>query len=412
MKVKLLIAINLLPMLWLGTGCVPARDFDGQLRPIIGPHLLSIAWWQSRAAVEEARQIFTRGEEVSGEAALVVEYFSLVGQAKALKSEIKIASGGDGQAGLAALEAELREAEGRRAAMVKAVEKIIKKQIREALAEQGIFHPLDRYIGLKISFPPMNLKLAEPPYLLVVSPRDRIARIKEVHLKPDTSLEDIENIEAGVDGLGVSSLAVRLGGMASYPSLVAYDASLRFVIDAAAHEWLHQYLAFKPLGFLYVLDLTGVARNYDIATMNETLAGIVGNEIGAMVYEQYYSRHKDSEARATRPAFDFNLEMREIREMVDQYLARGDTEQAEAFMEQKRQYLALKGYHIRKLNQAYFAFYGTYADSPTSVSPIGADMMKLRKQSASLKDFLDTVSAMTGRQQLADALGRAQAGSR
>ncbi|MDP6043360.1 MAG: hypothetical protein QGI57_02865, partial [Dehalococcoidales bacterium] len=68
--------------------------------------------------------------------------------------------------------------------------------------------------------------------------------------------------------------------------------------------------------------------------------------------------------------------------------------------EQKRQYLATKRYHIRKLNQAYFAFHGAYADSPTSISPIGIELKKLRDQSASLKDFLETAATMTNRQDL------------
>jgi predicted nucleic acid-binding Zn-ribbon protein len=92
--------------------------------------------------------------------------------------------------------------------------------------------------------------------------------------------------------------------------------------------------------------------------------------------------------------------MREIRRAVDNYLARGEITQAEEFMEQKRQYLVSMGYQIRKLNQAYFAFYGTYADSPTSISPIGVELKKLREQSASLKDFLDTVATMTSREDL------------
>lgn len=101
---------------------------------------------------------------------------------------------------------------------------------------------------------------------------------------------------------------------------------------------------------------------------------------------------------------EFNREMREIRRVVDEYLARGEIEQAEKFMEQKRQYLASMGYHIRKLNQAYFAFHGTYADSPTSISPIGVELSQLRKQSASLKDFLDAVAAMTSRQELKESI--------
>ena len=224
-------------------------------------------------------------------------------------------------------------------------------------------------------------------------------------MKQETSLEEKENIEAKVDELGVSSLAVTLGGLATYPSFVTDETSLRFTIDGVTEEWLHQYLAFKPLGFLYLLDLTGVSRNYEIATMNETLAGMVGKEIGSVVYQKYYAQDENGEPEA-EPESDFYREMREIRRTVDEYLARGEIEQAEQFMEQKRQYLVAKGYYIRKLNQAYFAFYGTYADSPTSISPIGLELKELRNQSASLKDFLNTVAAMTSRQDLQAVLNK------
>ena len=89
---------------------------------------------------------------------------------------------------------------------------------------------------------------------------------------------------------------------------------------------------------------------------------------------------------------------------VDEYLAQGEIELAEGFMEEKRQYLASMGYHIRKLNQAYFAFHGAYADSPTSISPIGPEVKKLREQSSSIKDFLDKASLITSRQNLIESL--------
>ncbi|MFC1951894.1 hypothetical protein ACFLYI_02485, partial [Chloroflexota bacterium] len=191
---------------------------------------------------------------------------------------------------------------------------------------------------------------------------------------------------------------------ATYPSFATNDASLRFTLDTVTEEWLHQYLVFKPLGFRYLLDLTGVARNYEIATINEALAGMVSKEIETMVYEKYYIEYESQQNQVGESEFDFNREMREIRRAVDQYLARGEIEQAEEFMEQKRQYLASNGYYIRKLNQAYFAFHGAYADKPTSISPIGEELKELRRQSASLKDFLNTVAAMTSRQELKEAL--------
>ncbi|MBA7673104.1 hypothetical protein ES703_81292 [subsurface metagenome] len=231
--------------------------------------------------------------------------------------------------------------------------------------------------------------------------------MREILLQPSLNLEEIEDIEAKVDELDVSSLVVRLGGLSTpYPTLVTNDARLRFTIDTATEEWLHQYLVFKPLGFLYLLDLTGVSRNYEIATMNETLAGMVSKEIGSIVCEKYYPEYENdvNQNQTTASEFDFNQEMREIRKTVDKYLAQGEIEQAEEFMEQKRQYLALMGRYIRKLNQAYFAFYGTYADRPTSISPIGLELKELRSQSASLKDFLNTVAAMTIRQDLRDSI--------
>jgi hypothetical protein len=73
-------------------------------------------------------------------------------------------------------------------------------------------------------------------------------------------------------------------------------------------------------------------------------------------------------------------------------------------MQQKRDYLAANGYYIRKLNQAYFAFYGTYADSPAYENPIGTEIEQLRAKSLSLKGFLNTVSGMTGVNNLDSAL--------
>ena len=380
-------------------------NFDSSLSSIVKPYRFSIVKWEARTIPHEVREwIFGRHEKVDNEVGTVMEYFSLVDQAKALKSEIEAINAGSGQGNLASLEAELNRVEKQRMALEDAVEKIISKQIKEILAEQGIFNPL---VGLKVHFPPLSFTLEKTPYLLVISPRDRIESIREITLRQNLSLEEMEDIEDRVDKLGVSSLVVKLGGFGgTYPAFVVNDASLRFTLDTATEEWLHQYLVFKPLGFLYLLDLIGVSRNYDIATMNETVASMVSKEIGAMVYEKYYSQYEGDEkqSQGAESEFDFNREMREIRKVVDEYLAQGEIEQAEEFMEQKRQFLASRGYHIRKLNQAYFAFHGTYADKPTSISPIGAEMKKLRDQSASLKDFLETAAAMTSRQDLVESI--------
>jgi len=406
---SLLITVtSLLLFCLLGVSCTPGRDFDAHLSAITKPYKFNIARWEFDAFLGKTKGVIPSNDKrVYDETDKVTEYFSYVQQIKTLKSEIEAVRAGNNPGDLSSLETKLTELQQQRAALENLVEGIIKKQIRETLAQQGIFHPVDKYLGFKANFPPINFKLEKPPHLLVVSPRDRIESMREIVLLQEIKLEEMDKIEAEVDQLGVSSLVVALGGFGgTYPAFVTNEASLRFTVDAAAEEWLHQYLFFKPLGFRYALDATGIARNYEVAVMNETVASMVSKEIGAIITESYYPQHENNDSQSQEPisGFDFNREMREIRRAVDEYLALGEIEQAEEFMEQKRQYLATKGYYLRKLNQAYFAFYGTYADSPTSISPIGLEVKKLRSQSTSLKEFLDTVAVMTSRQDLIESI--------
>ncbi len=386
----------------MGTGCASGPDFNMQLRSITRPYQFSIMKWEISALGEGIKKAFferQNGTDVGANE--VTEYFSSVEQIKRLTSGIEAIKSGNRQGDLSSLENELNELQRQNTAVVDTVERVLETQIKETLSQQGIFNPITR---LKVGFPPVNFKLGRLPHLLVVSPRDRIESVKEVTLLPEMAVQDMENVEDKVDELGVSSLVVALGGFSTYPGMVTDKGDLRFILDAATEEWLHLYLAFKPLGFRYLLDRIGIRRNYEIATMNETLVGIVSKEIGAVVYENHYDRNETDEAKPEEPGFKINREMREIRRAVDDYLARGEIEQAEEFMEQKRQYLATRGYHIRKLNQAYFAFHGAYADMPTSISPIGVEMKKLREQSVSLKDFLETAAAMTSREDLVESI--------
>ena len=66
-------------------------------------------------------------------------------------------------------------------------------------------------------------------------------------------------------------------------------------------------------------------------------------------------------------------------------------------MEERRILFVAHGYEIRKLNQAYFAFYGAYAATPGGAAgedPVGPAVRTLREQSASLADFLRTIGKM------------------
>jgi hypothetical protein len=404
-RVGLLIAVLML-LFTLAAGCAPLQDFDRHLQTITDPYRFQLAKWEFKALGGEIGEFFSgRHESTDNVTSEVVRYFDNVGQIQALESEIEAVKAGDQPGDLAALGDELGRLRQENAEVDDSVARHLETQIRETLSQQGIYNPADKYIRLKVGFPPVSFKLDNPPYMLVVSPRDRIESIREITLLPELGVKDMENIEAQVDKLGFSSLVVGLGGLSTYPSYVTDEADLQFIIETAVHEWLHQYLAFTPLGFRYMLDLAGIQRDYDIATINETVVSMVSKEIGGMIYKEHYALdEKDSAGlNAAESGFNFNREMREIRKAVDDYLAKGKIEQAEQFMEQKRQYLADNSYYIRKLNQAYFAFYGTYADSPTSISPIGVELKKLRSQSVSLKEFLETVMSMTSGQELAES---------
>ena len=80
--------------------------------------------------------------------------------------------------------------------------------------------------------------------------------------------------------------------------------------------------------------------------------------------------------------------MGETREVTDEMLADGLIDEAEAYMEARRVELLDHGHNIRKINQAYFAFHGTYAESPSSTSPIARYMWDLREQVDSVGELV------------------------
>lgn len=88
------------------------------------------------------------------------------------------------------------------------------------------------------------------------------------------------------------------------------------------------------------------------------------------------------------PEFDFDTEMGCDRVTVDQLLAAGKVEEAEKYMEAQRLVFVQHGYPLRVLNQAYFAFHGSYGTSAADTSPIGPKLEKLRELMPYLKTFL------------------------
>lgn len=398
-------------------GCSQAEGLDSGIRAAVRGHEFDLLGWELRHGLEGTKAPRSADEPLSEQAErAVVESFFWLGRRLSALTPGAAVQGADGRP-MSSTEVEqarqaiLAEREGMRGA----VQWILGRQVRAVYNELGIFNPLDRFLRVAAPFPPMNFRLARPPMILVVSPRERIESIREIMLDENLDVSSAGRIEDQVDALGASSLVVEIGGLgATYPTFVADDASMEWTVQTIAEEWLHQYMFFTPLGFLYALDGLGVRRDYDIATMNETVAGIVSSEVAERVLERFYGVTPAPQMPLTPPEqaspdqFSFVREMRQTRLKVDELLAAAKVDQAEQYMELRRQEFVAHGYYIRKLNQAYFAFYGTYGDAPTSVSPIGTEMRLLhervlREQAGSLAAFLNRVVSMTSRQDLEKA---------
>lgn len=408
-------ALVALMMVASASGCGLWRaEIDASLDRITEGYRFSFFQWEvdhllrKGRLTPEAAALLQAAEEPR---ALVEEYLSMNGSVRSLRSRLqRLAAEGAPAADRAQVLEELADLEGRHETLSDAAGTVLARQITDALSERGIRHPADRWIDLDVVFPPVWFEIAQPPHVLVVSPREEIAKYREVMLVQGLETDEMERIEADVQALGYSALVVRLGGFGGlYPALVAESSSLPFLLEAATEEWLHQYLAFTPLGFRYVLSLLHISRSYEIATLNETVAGIVSEEVARDVLATHYPEQLPGVSPPPEPAdpeaFSFPREMRRIRLHVDDLLAAGEIEEAEAFMEERRRFLLTQGYYIRRLNQAYFAFHGTYAAEPTSVDPIGTEVRALRAESASLSEFLNRMVTITSRAQLREVLG-------
>ena len=311
------------------------------------------------------------------------------------------------------IRAELAVLEKQQASLAPIAEAVLQGQVSQVAADFGL-----TTLGQPI--PTISFHSTAVPDALIVSPRDHIEEVANISLLPGLTVDQQAALEDKVDkGLNVSSLVVPIGGIGVYPTMIMQTTDLSWLVSTIAHEWTHNYLTLRPLGMLY-------DASPELRTMNETTADISGTEIGAEVMKRYYPEYgsvsiptleltafpkisPNADNTAAPPPFNFNAEMHTTRVNVDAMLAKGEIAQAEAYMEQRRQIFVQNGYYIRKLNQAYFAFYGAYADVPggaAGADPVGPAVRALRAQSKSLADFINRIAWMTSFDELKKAVGQ------
>ena len=279
-----------------------------------------------------------------------------------------------------------------------AVEQTVEREISDVLAAEGFSSRIGAIL------PPVDTVLGHAPTLLVTSPRDRIFRLENTLLRHGIRPDDREALEQlTLDERDLSAIVVNIGGVGTFPSVVSSGNSLHHALTTVAHEWLHNWFFFQPLG-QHFWD------SPDMTTLNETAATLGGWEIGDRAYEAMtgikFERQPPAPPAERDPnAFDFNSHMRETRLHTEELLSQGHTAEAEAYMEERRLKLLERGYRIRKINQAYFSFYGSYATSAASISPIEGQLRDLRQRSDSLGDFLNTVAEFSTYEEFLEYLG-------
>jgi hypothetical protein len=302
------------------------------------------------------------------------------------------------------LRQQLSDLEAQRELLGPVAESILQGQVSQIVAELGLT------VGGQ-PVPPVLFHSTSLPTALIVSPRDEIKQLHNISLEPDIHVDQRTILEDSIDqAFDVSSLIVDVGGIGVYPTMITETSNLNFLTEVIAHEWVHNFLSLRPLGLNYF-------TSPELRTMNETAAALAGKEIGLAVMERFYPElvppppppetPSEPGEPPPPPTFDFRDEMRQTRVTVDQLLADNKIEEAEAYMEARRQVFWEHGYRIRKLNQAYFAFYGAYADAPGGAAgedPVGEAVRALYANSPSLESFLKRIAWMTSFEDLLGSL--------
>jgi hypothetical protein len=290
------------------------------------------------------------------------------------------------------LEEEIEETRSQYMSLAPRVEIIIEREVSTVLASEGFGFLTGRG---HFVFPPVLFVFQRIPNMLVLSPRDRIQLLGYGLLSPAMAVSDFELTENRVAAHheDLSSIVSTPGGLSSYPAIVDEGARFYRSLYVVAHEWAHHYLFFYPLGRAWSQGGAG-------QQINETVADIVGYEVADAIYRRYGYEPPPRNPPPTETGFDYAAEMRETRLVAGQLLEEGRIEEAEQYMEERRQLFLQEGYYIRKLNQAYFALREPYTLSPSSISPIGEQLEELRGYQDTLAEFLLAVRVVTTHEQL------------
>ncbi|MDF1500636.1 MAG: hypothetical protein P1P76_09215 [Anaerolineales bacterium] len=391
----------------IGGSAITIQNQQAQTRVFTRPIEFNFLDWTLAAAFSKLGQWSlgaTNYLSSPGRVGVVERYLTKLDETQALQRQLEDLYGDPDQS---EIEGSLATVSGELEIMREQVGKL--RPVVETILQEDVGVVLQQ-LGFSVGgapFPPVLMQFTPLPSALIVSPRSEIRQDANIALRVDLTLEQKialeERIESAMD---VSALVVPVGGLGTYPTMIQQSTILSWVTEVIAHEWTHNYLSLHPLGLNY-------SQTPELRTMNETTALLIGVEFSRRVLRASYPGYlppeettPPPEPQAEEPAevvFDFRREMRETRLRVDELLAQGEVEAAEEYMEERRVLFWEHGHRIRKLNQAYFAFHGAYADEPGGAAgddPVGAAVRALWEEISSPADFLRLMAAMNSHEDL------------
>lgn len=401
-----LLSIIILLLLISNRSTVPVdRSIYTRLRTLSDSHAFDFTTWEINALTRKvtfgllAPQRFMDGETQSR---FVLSYLNDIHTSRDLTNKIAKAYADPGIQSPAKttqkIQTELAKLRERFKHYGPVAEAILGEQVSQVLAKGG-FGTLGQI------FPPVSGTFTPLPYILVISPREHIESLYQRPLIAGLTAAQQVSIEQTVEEEQpeLSAYVTSIGGLAAYPAMLLENSDIDWVTNLVAHEWTHHHLIIFPLGWDYF-------ENPEARTINETTASLIGEWAGHEIMQHFYiplldrpkplpnpvaksSTNKEQAA----PTFNFNAEMRETRLQVDALLAAGKITEAETYMEEQRWHFVRYGYNLRRLNQAYFAFHGAYANEPgaSGSDPIGPQVRKLWAVSPSPAEFVKTIAYAT-----------------
>lgn len=408
-RLRLLVIIVAIALLVVGSAVESVNPLDGLRKYTRGVEFDFIEWElgalfnKAVSASLKLERFLDDGQQVE----VVQSWLMVTEQIITLEQDLVAAQNEASPQGdilVQAVKSDLDRAQAELKRLGKLAEAVLQNQSERTLVKAGFG------LGGQI-LPPLLYQVSDLPLNLIISPRSEIRNQLSISLEAGLDAVEKDLIETGIyQDYDLSALIEPVGGIGAYPTMVTRTTNLNWLTETIAHEWIHNYLTFFPLGIRYYL-------NDQMRTINETTASLAGKEIGLALIIAYYPEKTPryyqpmpvyttvlAEGLERLDPFDFRAEMRETRVRVDALLASNDIDEAERYMEVRRNFFWENGYRLRKINQAYFAFYGSYNDTPgggaSGADPVGPAVQAFRTKFDSLNKFLLAIRTVKSFDQL------------